>query len=214
MWWLDNFRLIRTLHSLPRILLLSRFLPDDSLVASSIANVDSNVSFNINNYKSLSVTIGIPQGSIRDLCTPGTPGTPGIYPSVTIGVPQGSVTIGVPQGSILDPLLFALYINDLPSVVSHSILDSYVDDSELLFSHSDLSVVQTQLQLDLDAVAQWISSSRLCLNIVKSNALLIGSQQRLSGKTLTVSTGGTVLNQVKSVRYLGVFIDSMVTSYY
>jgi len=63
----------------------------------------------------------------------------------------------------------------------------------------------------LDAVAQWISSSRLCLNVVKSNALLIGSQQRLSDKTLTVSIGGTVLNQVKSVRYLGVLIDSTLS---
>jgi len=55
MWWLDNLRLIRTLFSLLRILLFSRVLPDDSLVVSSIANVDPNLSFSINNYKSLSV---------------------------------------------------------------------------------------------------------------------------------------------------------------
>ena len=120
----------------------------------------------------------------------------------------GSVTIGVPQGSILGPLLFVLYINDLPSVVSHSILDLYADDAELHFSHSDLSVVQTQLQLDLNAIVKWINSSRLCLNGVKSNVLLIGSQQRLSGK---ISIGSTVLNQVKSVQYLGVLIDSILS---
>ena len=91
----------------------------------------------------------------------------------------------------MGPLLFALYIDDLPSVVSHSILDLYADDAELHFSH----VVQSQL--DLNAVAQWISSSCLCLNVVKSTAMLIGRQQRLSGKTMTVSIGGTVLNQVQ-----------------
>jgi len=85
------------------------------------------------------------------------------------------------------------------------------DDAELHFSHPDLNVVQTQLQLDLNAVAQWISSSCLCLNVVKSNAMLIGSQQRLSGKALTVLIGGTVLNQVKSLQYLGVLIDSTLS---
>jgi len=71
----------------------------------------------------------------------------------------------------------------------------------LHFSHLDLNVVQTQLQLDLNAVAQWISSSRLCLNVVKSNGML-------SGKALTVSIGSTVLNQAKSLQHLGILIDS------
>jgi len=86
----------------------------------------------------------------------------------------------------LGPLLFALYINDVPSVVSHSILDLYADDAELYFSYPDLNVVQTQFQLDLNPVAQWIDSSRLRLNVVKSDAMLIGSQQRFSGKALAV----------------------------
>ena len=90
------------------------------------------------------------------------------------------MSIGVPQGSILGPLLFALYSNDLPNVVKYFILDLYAD-------HSDLGVVETCLQSDLDDVAHWLCSSRLCLNVVKSNSMVIGSRQRIANKTLNVA---------------------------
>ena len=123
----------------------------------------------------------------------------------------GATSIGVPQGSILRPLLFALYTNDLPSVVNHCVLDLYADDAELHCSHSDLRVVKTCLQSDLDFVATWLLSSHLCLNVDKSNCMLIGSRQRVADKVLSVSVGGNVLTQVNSVRYLGILIDPVLS---
>ena len=43
----------------------------------------------------------------------------------------GEVSVGVPQGSILGLLLFSVYVNDLPTVVRHSQLNMYADDTEL-----------------------------------------------------------------------------------
>ena len=54
------------------------------------------------------------------------------------------------------PLLFALYINDLPSVVKYSILDLYADDAELHYSHSGVHIIESCIQTDLDAVALWL----------------------------------------------------------
>jgi len=64
-----------------------------------------------------------------------------------------AVTVGVPQGSVLDPLLFPLYINDLPSAVSHYL---YTDDAELHCSDSDLRMVEYCLESDLTSVATWL----------------------------------------------------------
>jgi len=84
-------------------------------------------------------------------------------------------------------------------------------DAELHCSHSDLPVVENLLQSDLNAVACWLCSSQLSLNVVKSNSMLIGSQQRIANKSLKVSIGGSSLTQVNSVRYLEVIIDNMLS---
>ena len=59
---------------------------------------------------------------------------------------KGLVTVGVPQGSILSPLLFSLFVNDLPTAVKEVDVNLYADDTELHYCHSNFEQLEVILQ--------------------------------------------------------------------
>ena len=123
----------------------------------------------------------------------------------------GMIRAGVPQGSILGPLLFSIYMNDLPSVVHGCHLNMYADDMELHCSSGDLFSAQRCLQCDLDSIEFWLSTNQLSLNVGKSHVMLIGSQQKLRNSDLCVIVNDRQLSRVPSLKYLGVYIDKNLT---
>ena len=64
------------------------------------------------------------------------------------------MSISVPQSCIFGPLLAALCINGLCTVVEYPLMDLYADDAEMHCSHLDLCKVESYLQPDLNAVTQ------------------------------------------------------------
>ena len=77
-----------------------------------------------------------------------------------------NVLSGVPQGSILGPLLFAIYINDLPESVNSSILYLFADDTKCLKSiNSPEDVVK--FQSDIHNISYWSSNWNLPFNDAK-----------------------------------------------
>ena len=74
------------------------------------------------------------------------------------------VTSGVPQGSHLGPLLFNIFIDDLPFVLNFCNCLLFADDLKLFRKIRDPSYCQL-LQLDLDSISDWCSNNLLTLNI-------------------------------------------------
>ena len=106
--------------------------------------------------------------------------------------PLSPVTSGVPQGSVLGPLLFTIYVNDLLSCVSSSLL-MFADDTKLFRCiRSEMDIAQ--LQHDIDALFEWSKLWLLSFNISKCKHLRIGQQSHPSSYTLDGTTTDSVVN--------------------
>ena len=79
-----------------------------------------------------------------------------------------NISSGVPQGSALGPLLFILYINDLPLAVGLSSVMLYADDTVIFSAASSIDQLQLNLSLDLNVVSNWLTANGLFLNLKKT----------------------------------------------
>ena len=81
------------------------------------------------------------------------------------------ITIGVPQGSVLGPLLFAMFINDLPSLMKNRVL-LFADDTKIYSSISHDNPISS-LQDDIDSCIEWAKVWQLPFNISECKLLRI-----------------------------------------
>ena len=104
------------------------------------------------------------------------------------------VKCGVPQGSILGSLLFTMYVNDLPSCISHANMFIYADDTAVVVSDSDPVILEYKLNNVLGELHNWFTSNKLSINIKKTDLIFFGTQPQLNiTKDITVFHQGTTV---------------------
>ena len=122
---------------------------------------------------------------------------------------QRGITCGIPQGSILGPLLFIIYINDLPNCLEQATPRMFADDTSLTAVGKTLNEAEEIANKDLNNVKAWLSSNKLSLNIAKTEYILIGSRPKISSIDVqpTVKIDTRPIKRVKCTKLLGVEID-------
>ena len=119
------------------------------------------------------------------------------------------VTSGVPQGSVLAPILFLVYINDMPEGVK-SYMNLFADDAKLLRHIKDEEDCKI-LQEDLNKIWRWSRKWQMEFNVEKSQVMEMGGGGRRPVWTYTVEEG-MELRKVQREKDLGVIIQSNIQS--
>ena len=120
------------------------------------------------------------------------------------------ITTGVPQGSILGPLLFILYVNDLPLLMNkQSITELFADDGTIHTSGKTIDIVKDSLQVSLDQADKWSISNGMVIHPKKTKSIVITTRQKhqRGPLLLKLTLGNKDIDQTKTHKLLGIQID-------
>ena len=123
-----------------------------------------------------------------------------------------TVKSGVPQGSVLGPVLFLLFINDLPLLTQETDVDIYADDTTIHAAHKDRKIVETRLQIGASGFRNWCSLNKMYINMQKTTQMILGTQRNLNrSEHVEVYLDQELVQLVKKQNLLGVIIDDTLS---
>ena len=118
-----------------------------------------------------------------------------------------SITCGVPQGSVLGPLLFLIYINDLPNVSNKLNFYLFADDTNIYCESKNVPDLIRIVNKELRSVKKWLDANKLSLNIDKTNYIIFHSPSVNIPSDAVIKIGKKHIKRVKFVKFLGLPLD-------
>ena len=116
---------------------------------------------------------------------------------------------GVTQGLTLSPILFNIFISDIPKTVFHQY--GYTDDMALLYFHKDWPKVEETISRDMEGLADFLQTWRLKLNTTKTTSTPFHLNNYEAQQQLNICVHGTALPHNPHPKYLGVKLDRQLT---
>ena len=120
------------------------------------------------------------------------------------------VYLGVPQGSVLGPLLFLLFINDLPFYLKKFKSVLFADDTTLFLENDNLPALLEEFQLAITDLMKWTNFNKIDINWSKTEIMFIFNKRNVLNKlpsSILINQTNHTIKVVNFFKILGITVD-------
>jgi len=120
------------------------------------------------------------------------------------------VTDGVPQGSVLGPLLFLIYINDLPKTINeNNIPILFADDTSIIVESPNPRDFQTKMVEAFDRVNKWFKVNSLSINVEKTHYIQFKTKNKPTFD-ISIICDNNLITPVSNIKFLGIYLQDSI----